>query len=112
LDAIERALVPPESDVGVPTRWRRLRVSKQGDDDYACGLHCVVTAARHAGTIPRKAGPRRLLSTLEPRDAARIKARVRDAGLFEQDVRALAKAAGLAVYRPNTHEVEQFKEPG
>ncbi|HYH99411.1 hypothetical protein [Hyalangium sp.] len=33
-------------------------------------------------------------------------------GLFEKDVRALVAAAGLSVYRPNTHEVTQFHKPG
>lgn len=44
-----RALVPGSASIAVPRRWRSLRVSKQGDDDYACGLHCIATAARHLG---------------------------------------------------------------
>jgi hypothetical protein len=31
------ALVSGASSVAVPLRWRALHVSKQGDDDYACG---------------------------------------------------------------------------
>ena len=33
----------------VPARWRGLPVSRQGND-YACGLHCIITAARHDRT--------------------------------------------------------------
>ncbi len=108
------ALRPGQSSVAVPPRWGalRARVSQQGEDDYACGLHCIVTAARHLGAIPGTAGPQRFLTALAPRDATRIEARLPAVGLFERDIRALAAAAGLGVYRPNTHDAGQFKEPG
>lgn len=106
------ALVPGASRVAVPPPWRSLRVSKQDDDDYACGLHCIATAARHFGTIAGAAGARRILKALAPPHASRVQARLPAIGLFEKDLRALAAAARLAVYRPNTHDVSQFQEPG
>ena len=106
------ALRPGQSSVAVPPRWSKLRVSQQGEDDYACGLHCIVTAARYLGSIQLGAGPRRLLGALAPGDATRIDARLAAVGLFEKDVRALAAAVGLGVYRPNMHDAGQFKEPG
>lgn len=108
----ERALVPGSSSVTVPRRWRSLRVSKQGDDDYACGLHCIVTAARHLGAAGGTANPRRILKALASPHRSRIQARLPTIGLFEKDIRTLATAAGLSVYRPNTHDASQFQEPG
>jgi len=106
------ALVPGSSSVAVPLRWRRLPVSKQGDDDYACGLHCIVTAAPHLGASPGRRGPQRILKAPTPPHAIRIQARLPAVGLSEKDIRALAAATGIALYRPNTHEVAQFTEPG
>ena len=105
-------LVPGSSSVAIPLRWRRLPVSKQGDDDYACGLHCIVTAARHLNAISSRSGPQRILKALARPHASRIQARLPAVGLFEKDIRVLAAAAGLAVYRPNGQEVAQFTVPG
>jgi hypothetical protein len=93
---------PTRSTATVPPALQQMRVAKQGDGDYACGLFALVTAARKLGTTSARAGAINLLDGL---DAA---ARTR----FEKDVRALASAAGLAVYRPNTHDIAQFREPG
>lgn len=98
------------SGVPVPARWRTLRVSKQGDDDSACGLHCLTTAARHLGTIKAAEGACRILRKLNPQDRERIWSRLCARGLFEKDLRILAAAAGLAVYRPKKQDVAQFKD--
>lgn len=101
------ALVPAASGL-VPSRWRSLRVSRQGENDYACGLHCIVTAARHLG-VRGAVQPSRILKALAPPHVSRIQARLPTVGLLEKDIRALASTAGLGVYRPNTHKVSQFK---
>jgi hypothetical protein len=88
-----------------------LRVSKQGDDDYACGLFAVLTAAQHLGALDRRSGPAALLRKLPPAARARIEAQLPEVGLFEKDIRAVADAAGLAIYRPNTHDALQFRQP-
>lgn len=106
-----RALVPRSSNVAVPHRWLSLRVSKQGDDDYACGLHCIVTAARQLGAAGGTK-PSLILKKLTTPDESRIKERLPTIGLFEKDLRALAVAAGLGLYRPNTHDASQFQQPG
>jgi hypothetical protein len=106
------SIEPTRSRVAVPPALQQLRVAKQGDGDYACGLYALVTAARKLRTTTGRAGATTLLAGLEPAARARIEARLPKVGLFEKDVRALAKAAGLAVYRPNTHDLAQFREPG
>ena len=105
------ALVPGSARVAVPSRWRSLQVSKQGDDE-ASGLHCIVTAARQFCTIAGDTPSRRILKALAPSHASRIQARLPAIGLYEKDVRALAAAAELSVYRPNTHDAAHFQEPG
>lgn len=45
-------MVPYETEVAIAARWKsRIIVSKQGLDDYACGLHCIATAALALGTL-------------------------------------------------------------
>lgn len=106
------ALIPAASGIAVPPRWYSLRVSRQGENDHASGLHCIATAARHLARGP--AEPTRILKALAPSHASRIQARLSAVGLLEKEIRALAATAGLGVYRPNTHEVAQFQcqEPG
>lgn len=103
---------PTRSVATVPTALQQLRVAKQGDGDYACGLFALVTAARKLRTTSARAGAADLLAGLDAADRVRVEARLPKVGLFEKDVRALARAAGMAVYRPNTHDVGQFREPG
>lgn len=103
---------PTRSTATVPPVLQRLRVAKQGDGDYACGLFALVTAARKLRTTSARASANALLANLDAATRARVEARLPKVGLFEKDVRALAHAAGLAVYRPNTHDVAQFREPG
>lgn len=103
---------PTRSVATVPTALQQLRVAKQGDGDYACGLFALVTAARKLRTMSARAGAAVLLAGLDAAARVRVEARLPKVGLFEKDVRALAHAAGLVVYRPNTHEVVQFREPG
>lgn len=110
--AASRALVPGASNVAPPQWWRKLSVSKQGPDDMACGLHALTTAAWHLGTLPRAVGAMRLVKMLDPLVASRIRAQLPADGLFEKDLRLLAKAAGLSVYRPNSHDVAQFRGAG
>jgi hypothetical protein len=106
------ALMPAASGIAVPPRWHSLRVSRQGEDDHASGLHCIATAARHLAHSP--AEPSRILQALAPPHASRIQARLSAVGLLEKEIRILAATVGLGVYRPNTHKVAQFKcqEPG
>ena len=59
--------------------------------------------------MPAGAGAPTLLANLEPGARAGIESRLPGATLLEKDLRALARAAGLETYRPNTHEVEQFR---
>src|SRR5437763_860034 len=99
---------PTRSTLAVPVALRRMRAAKQGDEDYACGLFAVLTAARKLGTMSARAGVTAILEGLEAVERARIEARLPRIGLFEKDLRALANAAGLAVYRPNTHDAGQF----
>jgi hypothetical protein len=61
--------------------------------------------------MPAGAGAPTLLAKLEPGARAGIESRLRGATLLEKDLRAMARAAGLETYRPNTHELEQFREP-
>ena len=103
---------PTRSTAAVPPALQQMRVAKQGDNDYACGLFALVTAARKLGTTSARAGVTTILGGLEGTARARIEARLPKIGLFEKDLRALADAAGLAVYRPNTHDAAQFREPG
>jgi hypothetical protein len=103
---------PTRSTASVPPALQQMRVAKQGDGDYACGLFALVTAAWKLRTTAAQAGASTLLSGLAPADRARVAARLPKIGLFEKDLRALANAAGLAMYRPNTHDLAQFCEPG
>jgi hypothetical protein len=90
----------------------RIAVAKQRDRDYACGLFAVTTAAHQLGALERRHGATTLLERLDPVARARIEARLSHGGLLEKDVRALAAAAGLYAYRPNTHDAAQFRQPG
>lgn len=108
----QASIVPGASGAVVPPSLRDLAVAKQGAGDYACGLFALTTAARQLGAIRRRQGATALLARLAPADRARIEARIPHLGLFEKDVRALAAAAGLSIYRPNTHDAAQFREPG
>ncbi|GAB4211268.1 MAG: hypothetical protein OHK0013_32810 [Sandaracinaceae bacterium] len=103
---------PTRSTATVPSVLQALRVARQGDGDYACGLFALITAARKLRATSARAGATVLLAGLDAATRARIEARLPKVGHFEKDVRALAHAAGLAVYRPNTHDVAQFREPG
>jgi hypothetical protein len=103
---------PTRSTATVPSVLQQLRVAKQGDGDYACGLFALVTAARKLRTTSARASANALLASLDGAARVRVAARLPKVGLFEKDVRALARAAGLAVYRPNTHDLAQFREPG
>lgn len=100
------------SDAVVPKSLRDVAVAKQGDGDYACGLFALMTAARQLGAPGRRQNATELLASLAPADRRRIEARIPRVGLFEKDLRALAAAAGLSIYRPNTHDAAQFREPG
>jgi hypothetical protein len=102
---------PRRTTATVPSALQQLRVAKQDSGDYACGLFALVTAARKLRTTAR-AGATSLLAGLDTATRRRVEARLPKDGLLEKDVRALARAAGLAVYRPNTHDVAQFREPG
>lgn len=105
-------IVPGTSDAIVPRSLRAIEVDKQESDDFACGLFATTTAARQLRTIGQHQKAKELLADLKPADRARIEGRLTRGGLFEKDVRALAAAASLGVYRPNTHDAAQFREPG
>jgi hypothetical protein len=104
-------LVPRSSRYPVPESCESFRVSTQDQDDHACGLHCIVMAAHHLRTIPGRAGARWLIESLAAPQASRVRGRLTKNGLKEQDIRALAAAAGLALYRPNKQKIAQFHEP-
>jgi hypothetical protein len=61
--------------------------------------------------MPPRAGAPTLLANLEPGARVGIESRLPGATFREKDLRAMARAGGLETYRPNTHEVEQFREP-
>ncbi len=102
---------PTRSRVTVPPLLQRVRVAKQRDIGRACGLYAVVTAARKLGTMLPRAGAPTLLANLEPATRVQVEARLPRTVLLEKNLRALANAAGLSMYRPNTHDLTQFHEP-
>lgn len=97
----------------VPARWRSFEITKQGDD-YSCGLHCIAAAARHLDGVPARRDPvREVLKALSQRTRAGVERKVATPnGLSERDLRSLAGAAGLGLYRPNGQGLDQFKESG
>jgi hypothetical protein len=76
----------------------------------ACGLHTITNAARHLGSLPPNGSARRVLDALSQRDRKRVEAQLRTQGLIEKDIRALANAAGLGVYRWNGVSLGQLKK--
>lgn len=96
----------------VPHRWRDFVITKQRDDDYACGLHCVLAAARHHRTHARTLSPPALVRLVGSPARERIEGRLGEVGLLEQDIRALCDAAQLSVWRPRGQPREQFEEAG
>jgi hypothetical protein len=77
--------------------WKNFLIKKQGEQDYACGLYCIVSAATHLGTVVDDgSGVGSVLGNL----SAPISKRVMTVGVGDHGVRKLADAAGLAVWRP------------
>lgn len=89
---------PTRSTATVPTALQQMRVAKQGDGEDACGLFALVTAARKLRTTFVRAGAPVLLAGLDAAARVRVEVRLPKVGLLEKDIRALANAAGLAVY--------------
>lgn len=111
-DIPDDVIAPGQCNASVPEAWRSFAMSKQSEDDYACGLHCVLAAARHHRTHARTLSPRTLTRMVGSPARERIEARLPSVGLFDRDIRALCDAAQLDVWRPRDQRVEQFMEPG
>lgn len=56
-DIPDDVIAPGLCNAAVPEAWRSFAITKQREDDYACGLHCVLAAARHHGTHARTLSP-------------------------------------------------------
>lgn len=74
---------PTRSTATVPSALQTLRVAKQGDGDYACGLFALITAARKLRATSAGAGATVLLAGLDAATRARVEARLPKVGLFE-----------------------------
>jgi hypothetical protein len=79
-------------------RFAAFRVNKQGDSDSACGLYCVLSAARHVFLDDYDAHKAAVLRRIA-RSTALSKAMF-GSGVLPAHFRALAEAAGLAMWRP------------
>lgn len=79
-------------------RFAGFRVAKQGDSDSACGLYCVLSAAQHVFRDDHAAHKAAVLRRIA-RSTALSKAMF-GSGVLPAHFRALAEAAGLAMWRP------------
>lgn len=86
----------------IPTRWSSFRVQRQGEQDYACALYCVVSAAIHIGTIKNDGGGvARTINAVGLERSGAFSRALFTSGVTEKAVRQLAGAAGLQLWRPN-----------
>lgn len=84
-------------------RFAGFRVNKQGDSDSACGLYCVLSAAQHLfrdDFAARKAAVLRRIAGSTALSKAMF-----GSGVLPAHFRALAEAAGLAMWRPRNASV-------
>lgn len=79
-------------------RFARFRVKKQGDSDSACGLYCVLTAAQHVFRDDHAAHKDAVLRRIAGSTA--LSKAMFGSGVLPAHFRALAKAAGLVMWRP------------
>lgn len=79
-------------------RFAGFRVSKQGDSDSACGLYCVLTAAQHVFRDDFAAHKAAVLRRITGSTA--LSKAMFGSGVLPTHFRALAEAAGLAMWRP------------
>jgi hypothetical protein len=79
-------------------RFAGFRVAKQGDSDSACGLYCVLSAAQHVFRDDYDAHKAAVLRRIA-RSTALSKAMF-GSGVLPAHFRALAEAAGFAMWRP------------
>jgi len=77
----------------------------------ACsGLHVVHLAAVRLGVLPANTPPEVLVNGIEnDKLRARIKTRMLEGGLHEGDLRILAEAAALSIWRPNRRDGDPFE---
>jgi hypothetical protein len=93
----------------VPERWRSFHVSRQSSEDYACGLHCILSATNWLLRSAPGVQGSQLLGLLSSRESRNIEQRMQDGpGLESSHVRMLAHAAGLSVYQPRMQHLGQF----
>ncbi|MEI9948231.1 MAG: hypothetical protein WDO74_04455 [Pseudomonadota bacterium] len=90
---------PPMSDLRVPT----------GAAASTSGLHVMQLAAIRLGVCPPSTTPEDLLGAVsDKRRRARIARGLAAGGLIEADLRALADAMSLHLYRPNKVDFDPF----
>lgn len=88
----------------MPTPHNEFPIKKQGELDYACSLYCVLSAGIHLRVLPDDTGPGRVLNhSAVGRDLPK---RLLGEGAREADVRRLAAAANLQLWRPNSPTIE------
>ena len=98
----ERAM-PPMPDLKVPS----------GVPAASSGLHVLQLAAIRLGVRPASTAPEDLLGGVrDERRRARIERNLATSGLLEADLRALADAAHLHLYRPNKVDFDPFEPLG
>lgn len=99
--------------IRTPNRWSTFEMSRQTEEDYACALHCIVSAAaslRRQALADLAAG---LLERLSARESKEFARRMQDGpGLGPKRVRMLTCEAGLSMWRPRKQHLEQFETPG
>lgn len=89
-------------------RFAGFRVNKQGDSDSACGLYCVLSAAQHLcrdDFAARKAAVLRRIA-----GSAALSKAMFGSGVLPARFRALAEAAGLAVWWPRNAGLATFTD--
>ena len=100
------ALVSHEHAKPLP---RQLQVPK-GLPAASSGLHAVHLAAVRLGVLPADTPPEFLVDRVDnDKLRARIKTRMLKGGLHEGDLRILAEAAALSIWRPNKWDGDPFE---
>jgi predicted double-glycine peptidase len=86
-------------------RFKSFTIRKQGEQDYACGLYCVVTAATYLGALDDDGNSvARVLAQVD----TNISNYLWTSGVSEKGVRKLAVAAKLGVWRPKKVTLENL----
>jgi hypothetical protein len=95
--------------VPVPEHFKNFPIRKQGERDYACGLYCVVSAATHLSALhDRGDGLAHVLAHVDANISATLSKSLLTSGVSDRDVRLLAAAANLDVWRPQKAKLKDL----